>query len=247
MRIAFITDTHLGDTTPTSRGIDPEKNLDSILDHIAEKDADLLVFAGDITQPGRYPEFFSKLADICPDQKTILGNHDDHDEVVKHFTHPSASDTELYYSYEDVEYKFIYLDSSSAHISDTQFDWLAKEVGTDKTSVVFIHHPVLGLDTGMDHTYPLQGRQRINALLQQCQKPVTVFCGHYHMPDARQDGNITQYITPAVSFQVNKASQVIDINVDSFGYRIIDIGERISTSLFINSGNGFIEEEDTIG
>lgn len=246
MRIALITDTHLGDTTPVSMGINPKKNLELVLRDIAEKDIDLLVFAGDITEPEHYPTFFCNLSGLYPNYKAILGNHDVHDEVVKHFTHPSASDTELYYSYEDVEYKFIYLDSSSAQISDVQFSWLEREVDSEKKLVIFIHHPVLNLNTGMDRIYPLHGREHINALLQRCKKPVTIFCGHYHMPDARKDGNITQYVTPAVSFQVNKASLEIDINVDSFGYRIIDIDDKISTSLFINTGNGFIEEEDTL-
>ncbi len=243
MRIALITDTHLGDPTPVSKGIDPKKNLELVLDSIGKKEIDLLLFAGDITETENYQWFFERLAAFCPDYKAILGNHDNHAEAVKYFTQPSASDTELYYSQEDETYKYIYLDSSSSHISNAQFAWLEREAATYKKLILFIHHPVLGIDTGMDHIYPLHGRDGINALLQGCKKPVAIFCGHYHMPDIRKEGNITQYVTPAVSFQVKKESPEIEITTDHFGYRLIDItDEEITTILFINRGNGFVEE-----
>lgn len=242
MLIALITDTHLGDKTPASLGIDPKKNLQTVLDSINDRNPDLLVFAGDITEKEHYQWFFEKLASVCPDYKAVLGNHDDHTEAAKYFTHPSASDEELYYSYEDTGYKYIFMDSSSAHISDAQYAWLEKETAIEKKIIVFIHHPVVGIGSAMDRIYPLHGRDRINRLLQECQNPVTIFCGHYHMPDTRTDGNITQHITPAVSFQVDKEAGQLELNADSFGYRLINIGETITTQLYINRGNGFIEE-----
>jgi Icc protein len=243
MRIALITDTHLGDPTTVSHSIDPKKNLELALDSIAEKNADLLVFTGDIAEIEQYEWFFERLALSCPDYKIVLGNHDNHDKAVKYFKHPSAGTAGLYYSHEDALYKYLYLDSSTSHISNEQFAWLAREINTDKSIVVFIHHPILGIDTGMDRIYPLQGRGRITEILQQCTQKVTVFCGHYHMPDSRQDGNVTQYVTPAVSFQVKKNSGQIEIIADHFGYRIIDIeGPCVKTQLYVNRGYGFIEE-----
>ncbi|MCW4468828.1 metallophosphoesterase [Flavobacterium sp. MFBS3-15] len=243
MRIALITDTHLGDPTTVSNNIDPKKNLELVLDDVSEKDIDMLVFAGDITETENYGWFFKRLKTFCPSYKAILGNHDNFAEVVKHFSHPSASSTELYYSHETETYKYLYMDSSSSRISDMQYAWLERESVTNKHLVIFIHHPILGLDTAMHRIYPLHGRKRINALLQQSLKPVTVFCGHYHMADSRQDGNITQHITPAVSFQVKKDSHEIEITSDHFGYRLIDLTEDgISTQLFINRVEGLIRE-----
>lgn len=243
MRIALITDTHLGDPTTVSHSIDPKKNLELALTNIGEKDVDLLVFTGDITEIEHYEWFFERLSLFCPDYKIVLGNHDNHTEAVKYFKHPSASNTELYYSHEDVICKYLYLDSSSSNISDEQVAWLEKEIATDKSIVIFIHHPILGLNTGMDRIYPLHGRERINLILQQCGKKVTVFCGHYHMPDSRQDGNVIQHATPAISFQVKKDSQQIEITADHFGYRIINLEkDSITTQLYVNRGYGFVKE-----
>jgi len=229
-RIAFLTDTHLGDSTPASYGINARKNLETVLEDISWQRVDSIVFGGDITESSEYKWFFSRLETACPDYKVLLGNHDDFDEAVKHFHHPSEGEKELYYSHEDEGYQYLYLDSSATRLSAAQLAWLEKKLATDKPIVLFVHHPILGFETGMDRIYPLQGRDTINRLLQQCAKPVTVFCGHYHMPDSRTEGNITQYITPAVSFQVNKESSSIAIYNGPFGYRLITISESGITS-----------------
>lgn len=232
-RIAFLTDTHLGDKTPASYGIDARKNLETVLEDIAHQNIDGLIFGGDITEPEEYQWFFSRLEQAHPDYKAVLGNHDDFKEAVKYFCHPSDGRNELYYSEEDDYYRYIYLDSSSAGISDTQITWLKEQLNTSKPPVVFIHHPVLGLGTAMDRIYPLKNRVKINDLLQQCNHPVTIFCGHYHMEDTRTDGNVTQHTTPAVSFQVKRESQSIEIYRGSFGYRLIDITETFITTKLV--------------
>jgi len=240
--IAFITDTHLGDTHTRCEGYNPAKQLEDVLNNSTQQNATHLVFAGDITEPETYPYFFNRLHSIYPNYKAILGNHDNYNEAVEHCHHTSASSTELYYAEEDEYYKYIYLDSSSSYISNEQLQWLEQELETFKKIVVFIHHPILAVATGMDSIYPLKNRDALRTLLHQLSNDVSIFCGHYHMPDKQQVGNIVQYITPATSFQVKKASNTIEINTDSFGYRIITLNQQgISTQLLINR-NGIFEE-----
>ncbi|TRW23989.1 hypothetical protein FMM05_12590 [Flavobacterium zepuense] len=240
--IAFITDTHLGDTHTRCEGYNPAKQLDDVLNNSALQNATHLVFAGDITEPQMYPYFFNRLHSAYPNYKAILGNHDKHAEAVKHCHYKSASGTELYYSEEDEFYKYIYLDSSSSYISESQLQWLEQELDTSKKIVIFIHHPILAVATGMDSIYPLKNRDALRTLLHQLSNDVTIFCGHYHMPDKQQVGNIVQYITPATSFQVKKASDTIEVNTDSFGYRIITLKpQSVTTQLLINR-NGTFEE-----
>jgi len=240
--IALITDTHLGDTQNRSEGYDPLKQFEDVLRNAALNNAAYLVFAGDITEPETYPYFFNRLHNAFPSYKAILGNHDNHTEAVKYYHHTSASSTELYYAEEDEYYKYIYLDSSSSYISDPQLQWLEQEIDTSKKIVMFIHHPILSVATGMDSIYPLKNRDALRTLLHQLSNDVTIFCGHYHMPDKQQVGNIVQYITPATSFQVKKDSDTIEIYTDYFGYRLITITpQSINTQLLINR-NGTFEE-----
>jgi Icc protein len=235
-RIAHITDTHIDDPTALDRGIDPRNNLHAILEHIADIGIDEIVFTGDIGMPGTYNWVFEQLSRYSPAFKITLGNHDELPEALQHYSNTkSAGKDGLYYAHEDDVYKYIYMDSSAGEISDVQLQWLEAEATTLKKVILFIHHPILGFETGMDKTYPLQNRDSVNEILQQCKQEVTVFCGHYHMPDKRTDRKVTQYITPAVSFQVKKHSPVIDINVASFGYRIITLTSDSVKSTLVTS------------
>lgn len=244
-RIAHITDTHLDDRTALDRGIDPRKNLVEVLEHIAANNIDEIVFTGDIGNPGTSQWLFDKLNDYKPGAKVILGNHDDLQEALQHYRSTTTAGKDgLYYAYEDDPYKYIFLDSSSTFISPAQLQWLESEAATIKKIILYIHHPILGFPTGMDKTYPLQNRDEVISILQQCKHPVTVFCGHYHMPDKRTEGKITQYITPGISFQVKKNSPTIEINVATFGYRIITLTDNdIKSSLVISCYDYFSPKE----
>lgn len=239
-RIAHITDTHFNDKTALERGIDPQQNLKAILDAVAEIGVDEMVCTGDIGEKETYKWFFEKMEEYKPGFKITLGNHDDFNDAVRYFRFNTEGDNELYYSVEEEFYKYIYMDSSSGTISDKQLNWLKDETATLKKIIVFIHHPVLGLETGMDTIYPLKNRDEAVAILQQCRQPVNVFCGHYHMPDKRSEGKVTQYITPAVSFQVKKFSPAIEIKAGNFGFRIITITETtVTTQLYTNNYDYF--------
>lgn len=242
--IAHITDTHLGDPTALDRDVDPKMNLEAILDNIALDRIDDVIITGDLGEPDILPWLFEQLEDSNPGFKVILGNHDDFKEIMKYYksTSPIAKN-ELYYTQEDEFYKYIFMDSSSGTVSDAQLEWLSSEVNTLKKIILFIHHPVLGLNTGMDNIYPLHNRGKVNEILQHSRHEVTIFCGHYHMPDKRIDGKIIQYITPSVAFQVKKNSQGIDINVHSFGYRLIILDEHsIHTRLVTNFYDHFTQK-----
>ncbi|MCR5861975.1 metallophosphoesterase [Flavobacterium sp. J372] len=239
-RIAHITDSHLGDPTALSRGINPDKNLEAALKHAIDIGIDELIFGGDIGYDERYQHFFKMLEKYKPGFKIVLGNHDNFQEVKKYYSRQFQADG-LYHSKEDEYYKYIWLNSSSESIGPQQMAWLESEVNTSKRIVIFVHHPVLGFETGMDAVYPLKNRDEVFALLQQCRQNVTIFCGHYHMPDKRTNGKITQYITPALSFQVKKNSTDIEIITPYFGYRLITLTENnIRTRLVTNYYDRFI-------
>ncbi|RZJ71507.1 MAG: metallophosphoesterase [Flavobacterium sp.] len=243
-RIAHITDTHIDDPTALDRGANPRRNLKLILEDIAARKIDEIVFTGDIGENGTYEWLFKKLEEYKPGFKLIPGNHDNVEEVINFYPSTKTSGNgKLYYSLEDESLKYIFMDSSAGMIDPDQMAWLAAEINTQKPIILFIHHPVLGFKTAMDRKYPLQDRDKVAELLQQCKNDVTVFCGHYHMPDKRKEGRITQYITPSVAFQVKKYAKEIEIDTKSFGYRIISIdGNVIKTTLVQNRNDYFTPE-----
>jgi len=233
LRIAHITDLHLDEDFPKEQGVDAQKHFESILKDIHEKDLSHVVCTGDIGENKSVAYFFDKLKDHS--LSLTLGNHDTHEEVAKYYsegTHPK--DKKLYSSTEKYGYKFIYLDSSSGHIDHTQLAWLGRELDTSLPIAIFIHHPIIGLDLMVDEIGKLENREAVLKTLEASRKAIIIFCGHYHMEDHQIHKKINQYITPAISYQIEKRKESIDIDSQRYGYRIVTFDQgKISSEVQI--------------
>lgn len=230
-QIAFVTDTHLQDPIATQYGVDAESNWQRILADLKARNITDLIFGGDIGEADSLPHFFGTLQPF--NLNLVLGNHDSYKNIKPYFN-PGIQGEELYYHVDNTDTRFIFMDSSAETISDSQLEWLSAQLSTDKVPVLCIHHPVLDTGTAMDKFYPLKNRDAVSAILQQSNKPVYIFCGHYHVNDERTENNITQYVTRAASFQVEKHADEVIITNNGFGYRIIELdGETVKT-WFVN-------------
>lgn len=245
-RIAYVTDAHLGQKIvlggKTESGKmhylrEPQEhkdNLKLILDDIASRGIREVVFGGDIGTNDADVWFFELIRKYEFDLRMVLGNHDTFAEVSKHYSNQWIDDSqELKYAYEDGALKYIYLDSSSNVVGEVQFRWLQEELKTEKTVILFLHHPVLEIDTPLDRAgAALNGRDKIRGALLKAEGEVHIFCGHYHMNDEAVHGNIRQFLTPAAAYQIEKCTEEIAIDERTFGYRLINIdGSDISTEL----------------
>jgi Icc protein len=52
---------------------------------------------------------------------------------------------------------------------------------------------------------------------------VWVFCGHYHTDDEASEANIRQFVSPAVSYQIVKRAEKVEVETGQVGYRILEI------------------------
>lgn len=228
-RIAFITDIHLGEQFPIDNNVNPPKNLETVLSDIENRKINEIIFGGDIGEATSHDYFFEKLKN--QNVNLILGNHDKFDKVKDHFNIDKNKD-ELYYKTGDEKYQYIFLDSSSDELSKTQLEWLINELSEQKELVLFVHHPVLEIETKVDKVYPLKNREDLKLILLNFKNNVTIFCGHYHMNDEQEFKNIKQYTTQSLSFQLIKNPTEIEIDNLNFGYRIITISnENIKTEI----------------
>ncbi|WP_299213954.1 metallophosphoesterase [uncultured Aquimarina sp.] len=221
-KIAYITDIHIDEEFPKSVGVDARQNWETILKDVASRNINDIIYGGDIGEKSSNAWFFESLQNY---QLSIsLGNHDDFSEVIKHYKNDFPEDLkELSYCQEYDFFKFIFLDSSAEVISEKQLKWLQAELITQKKILLCIHHPILEIPAVIDKRFSLKGREKIQTLLQEIPNTITIFCGHYHMKDRRSDKNITQYITPAGSYQVEKDPDEIKVHSSTFGYRIIEL------------------------
>jgi hypothetical protein len=235
--IAHVTDIHLGQkvfSQPSLSGnkmgyvLDPEEhkeNLIAILDDLTRRGIREVVFGGDIGLKASIPWFFAALKRYDVHLRMFLGNHDTLESVRPYYPHPDSLNMgELYFACEGSHFKSIYLDSSSNSVSSEQSEWLRRELTSPKKILLFVHHPILALDTPLDRIGAALGnRDEIKACLQASGRSVMIFCGHYHMIDDRTDGTLRQYLTPAASYQIVKEASGVEIDQTTFGYRTITI------------------------
>lgn len=228
-QIAFLTDVHLGEQTPIDAGADPISNFERVLADVSHRKISEIVYGGDIGAVSSHPYFFDALKPFS--LNLILGNHDNFEEVKKRYVKDEKRSI-LYYTLEDKNHNYIFLDSSTGEISKQQLEWLQKELDTRKKPILFVHHPILKVDTPVDKLYPLKNRREVRKVLEESQKEITVFCGHYHMNDEWEYKNIKQIITHSLSFQIVKEANELIKSSSAFGYRIIEIsGKSIETEL----------------
>lgn len=237
--IAYICDIHLDEDFPATLGVDAHNNWKHIMEDIRQRNIKDIIFGGDIGEIASNESFFDSLKDF--NLHITPGNHDDGSEILKYYPGNQNSGSEIYHSEEDEFFKYIFLDSSKEELSDNQFDWLKNELKSNKNILLFIHHPILEVDSPIDKKYPLHGREKISALLKDYNNHIHIFCGHYHMQDEKSIGNIRQYITPAASYQIKKHADKIETESDTFGYRLIKIDkQQMETQVIFRKNGKFI-------
>ena len=71
------------------------------------------------------------------------------------------SSRKIYKSELQNDFKIIYLDSSSGNIDHKQFKWFEEEIKSSKPIVIFIHHPIIGVDLKVDEIGRLRNRENL--------------------------------------------------------------------------------------
>ncbi|NTF44366.1 hypothetical protein A6U86_32540 [Rhizobium sp. AC27/96] len=242
--IAYFTDTHLGQKLVMKSEIagskmrydnapkEHEDRLRLVLDDIAAKGVSSVVFGGDIGTAQSVRGFFALLKEYDFAVSVILGNHDDYADVTQYWNAgDNAVSGKLCFSHTDGDLKHIFLDSSANELGAGQRAWLASELDGVGKAILFVHHPILTIDTPVDQAgAALRDRDEARSLLLGFNCEISVFCGHYHMIDDLSDANIRQFTTPAVSYQIVKQSNELRVDTGTSGYRILEIdGTEIGT------------------
>ena len=245
--IAHLTDAHLGQKLTMGaemagtkmRYLDEprehEDHLRIVLDDIAGKGISDVVFGGDIGTQESVGGFFEILGGYDFKVSIILGNHDTYPNVVQHCRmDDGAVEGKMCFSHNNGHLKRIFLDSSDNVLGDDQRAWLARELDGVSKAALFVHHPVLAIDTPLEQAgVALRDRDEVKTLLlSRTDCELSVFCGHYHMIDEVRQANISQFATPAVSYQIIRHSDPLRVDTDAFGYRIVEIDDaRIRTEV----------------
>jgi len=223
--LAQITDLHLDDFLADHYQVDTRKNVLAVLDNVRQRGIGEVVLTGDLGNRTSLDWLFETLQSSGLRYRILLGNHDERqDFATRAFPEPPVAEEGFYYSSVLEDVLCLFLDSSSGTVGPRQLKWLGERLA-DKTDqiIVFIHHPVLDCgQTTMDRLYPLLNRDEVAAVLKKADRPVSIFCGHYHNRHEQTQGTLTQYLTPATLLQMKTKGDAPTPESRSIGYRILE-------------------------
>lgn len=229
---AFVTDMHLDDAFTRSQQVPAREDLLLLLQEIAGKGIREVVIGGDIGEPSAHTFLFDALKQYTPEYNIILGNFDKLEDVRLHYSPPGLVDGTMCYSEDKDGFRYIFLDTASEVMTGAQLQWLEAELKTAGKVLLFLHHPVVEIPVFLDGLQPLQGREKVKALLLDHPHAVYIFCGHLHITDQRQEKNLYQTVTPATGAQFVKEATEVQVDPSYFGYSIVTItGDEVKTEV----------------
>lgn len=232
MRIIQITDPHINIENELVNEVDTKKNFLHVLQRAKEFSPDFYVFSGDLSfNSGNYGIYYwirEKLDQMnIFDYYVIGGNHDDVNLLAEVFENTSfLHNSELYYS---LKYGIIFLDTVKGFCSSEQLLWLEETLKSisEPNPIIFMHHPPFKAGVPhMDGKYAFQQPQEFQEICKKTNKPVTVFCGHYHNEISIIRDNINVFITPSTYLQIGMKSEAFEVEHRIPGFRIIDITDN---------------------
>ncbi|MFS4456143.1 metallophosphoesterase family protein [Maribacter sp. 2304DJ31-5] len=182
-----------------------------------------------------------------------IGNHDV-DSITKaqflaHITNTGVSKDKSYYSFDQNGFHFVVLDANrhkdgSHHFFKEGSDWQDTNLGEKQTiwlqtdlqntnlpTIVFCHHPLFEYH-GEGHKYHINNYKKVQGILEESNKVLTVFQGHVHNESHKRINGI-HYITQLgmVDYEglENNSFSIVEINGNELkinGYK------RTTTNLF---------------
>src|SRR5919202_786534 len=198
MRIAFITDTHLGAEGEKPQGVDVRQNFEKAIAALEAIKPNCLVIGGDIcdaTGDRSIYEWVKKRLDKLPyPYYVIAGSHDDSTLIAEVFNRTNhLHGNELYYAIPLEGRPALFLDTAKGVMSPAQWAWLHEFMSAlrDSNVLVFMHHSPVPADVAyVDAHYPFRQSEQFHELTKGLPCHVTVVCGHYHVEKVVQRGNL---------------------------------------------------------
>ena len=238
MRIAFITDLHIGAEGEKPLGVDVRQNFLQALGYLEYVRPDCLVVGGDICYLAGDRATYTWVSDVLNalpfPHYVIAGNHDDSVMLADAFnkTH-DLTGSELYYALPLEGHPALFLDSSKGTLSGEQWRWLREYLRAlrDSNLIVFMHHPPLNAGVAfMDANYAFRQSEEFLKLIKDLPCHITVICGHYHVEKIVQRGNLLLLLSPSTFYQLKQDAPEFAVDHYRIGIREINLTSQGTTS-----------------
>ncbi len=223
MKILQITDIHIYKLFELTNNIKVVDNFIQVLDEGMAYQPDLIVLSGDLghndVQMDVYQWLKQQLLDRGVPFRVIGGNHDDASLLCQVFGEVQGQLP--YFSYVKDGLKFIFLNTISGQIDETQMNWLKNEIQSEVAAIFMHHPPFLAGIPHMDSRYAMEKRAEFLSVFSGLSQRFRIFTGHYHTERTIEIGNVAVYITPSTFVQISDST--VEFTPDHYkpAYRMI--------------------------
>lgn len=234
MKIIQITDLHLpaqGDVSP-SEYAQAWKQWELMRTFLQLSGADLIVNTGDICRatPAKeiYERYYAGLDSLDIPVINLSGNHDELDFI------ESYEQFQVHRKKEGMDMLFLHCTPAAQLIPEHHSLLLKALKKGPEPLVVFMHYPPLYAGSPyMDGQYAFAEIDSLLPVLETRARPITLFCGHYHMGRTIKSGSLTVHITPSPYINISPAfAERVDCKRYTRPYREIELANsQIITSL----------------
>lgn len=239
LRIAQVSDIHIGPTDEPVQGIDVRNNFLKTLEAILEKDVDYVVFSGDIAADKAEPEAYQWVAEKLKDfpiQWDIMGGNHDKIEIMSPFfdIQSDIHHNMLYYHRQINHVNMVFLDSSTDFVQQEQLQWLKQTCSKiDHEVLMFMHHPpTLSGCLFMDTKYPLKNIDEVRQTLKTIPNIQNIFVGHYHTEKFLILDGKNIHLTPSTMMQIDTRTPGFKMEHTRPGWRYINFSDgRLETEV----------------
>ncbi len=199
LKLIVMSDIHLLPEGEIKRGLDTAPRFKLAIESVnnLHADADLIVFAGDITEKAdadAYAVFDAIRAASDLPQRVMLGNHDDRNVYLEQAKHPMLDDNLFVQGYEDIKgHRIIMLDTSEPGVLRSglcakRLAWTAECLADAKVQdlkvILLLHHNPCALQMPVD-TYRLAEPEKLLKILHESQADIIqILAGHCHITTA---------------------------------------------------------------
>ena len=199
LKLVVMSDIHLLPKGEVKRGLDTAPRFKRAIENVNElhADADLVVFAGDITEKAdvsAYAVFDEIRAGNDLPQRVMLGNHDDRNVYLDHAEDPMLDQNRFVQGYDDIKaHRVIMLDTSEpgvlrSGLCEQRLAWtaecLADAKGQGLKIILLLHHNPCALQMPVD-TYRLAEPEKLLKVLHESGADIIqILAGHCHITSA---------------------------------------------------------------
>jgi len=230
LRIAQISDMHIGLTDKLVRGINVRQQFLDVLQILAKKKLDVLILSGDLAATEGELEIYQWIKHVLNDFPypyiIMAGNHDDVKIMSQafDFQENDISNDMLYFKRILKNKKIYFLDSQPHRIAQEQIEWLKNQLIDSKEEILlFIHHPPLLCNCEfMDKKHSLRNIDEVWPLLESLTAIKHIFCGHYHTEKLIVRNNKFVHLTPSTMLQIDTETCKFSVESTQAGWRIIE-------------------------